>query len=345
MGRRFNEIKDLKKMDKRDALQAVFGDLEKVTYHYFRNCTRNRDEQTQLFEMMLDYKHYARYVERLLKEDENPFPAGFNYIIVELLEKRGRDMEEDVKDAYIKVLGKISKILVKKLVKKLDIPKDAAEEIAAVHPGTVVNKHNAWIFNRALSARLMALQKAYNPVVVATPEGTEGENKTVQETNNIKAFNFADPKLIKNLYELFFGKDTEILVNVYSNLLLDKVEYTRHFTGKQMELWNAITAYLLKAVDRLGFKGASLVIKEYGKRRGLDKDRNRDMERRINLNEIEEDNYPNIFRVLNPDLWKKSKKGKKDKDKKKGKKGKDKKKDKKKRKQSKLSRLQKNESA
>lgn len=328
--------KQLKKMTKGEAYDTVISELNDLVRYYFRFAVTRRPDQDEIFGRMTDMKNYARYIKHGLKEDSNPFPEGFNFILAEFLQRYGRKATEnedlaEVCVVYSDVLDKICKRRAKNIAKDLDMPKDVAMELAVIYPGSVLNRHNAWVFNRALSYRLNGLQKKFS--TDAEKEAVKAEEGKAADAAETKAvakaepeFDFADKKLIKNLYKGFFGKDDEILESVYSNLMLDRQSATAEYNEAQKRLWSIVTEMVLDGIEKLPVKSVKRIAENYVKRRSKDAARGHenDPQRRVVVSNLEYDRSPKLVTVFNPkeysfkDLNRKDKKGKK-KDKKKGK--------------------------
>ena len=327
-------LRQYKKMNKDEGYNTFLQELPDLVKYYFRNLIVGKEELAVLHERMASLKHYARYVKHACKtEERNPFPDGFSFILIEFIQKfseKAENVDEDddlqkVLDIYSKALEKMCKKTAKNISKELDIPKSIAIDLAVIYPGDALNKHNAWVFNRELVRRLFQLQKFCCVTETAeaskTADGKKSEIKSVD--SRYEAFDFANKKLIKKLFKGFFGKDEEILERVYSNLALEKVAITKHYTESQKKLWDTISEWLVEAIEKLPIKSVKRILDFYIQKRNRDNDT--DSKRRLTLSEIKYDDAPKIVTLSNPDkysvkaLEKAEKKGKK-KDKKKKKK-------------------------
>lgn len=344
---RMVDLKRLKKMNKEEAYDTIMHELNDVVRFYFRYgvTPQCRNEQAALFERMKDQKNYARYIKHGLKEESNPFPDGFNFILAEFIQRFGREAannEElaEVCSIYSDVLDKVCKSRAKRIAKDLNVPKDIAMEIAVIFPGDVLTKHNVWVFNRALNYRLMALQKKCCPIEVAVTKTTEevaaedAESKvakqTVEEPSDIEfsKFDFADKRFLKDLFKGYFGKDEEVLERVYSNMMLDRQSITAHYTESQKRLWSVMTDLMYSGIEKLPLKVVKEIASNYVRRRNRDgeKGRENDPQRRVVVSNLEYDKTPKLVTVFNPeeysykDALKKEAKGSKKKDKSKKKK-------------------------
>lgn len=341
------EIKRLKKMDKSEAYDTVIAELNDLVRFYFRYgvVPAGRAEQTAIFDRMKDQKNYARYIKHALKEESNPFPDGFNFILAEFIQRFGReattnDELADVCLIYSEVVEKICKSHAKHIAKDLDVPKDIAMEIAIIYPGSVLSKHNAWVFSSQLNRRLMSLQKKCCPIEVAATKTTEDVIKEDTESKVAKPvvtevidttfsrFDFADKRFIKNLFKGYFGKDEEVLERVYGSLMLDRQAMTLHYNESQKRLWSAMTEVMLTGIEKLPIKTVKNIAENYVRmrNRAAEHGRENDPQRRVVVQNLEFEKSPKLVTVFNPDEYsfkdalkhdgKKAKKGKK-KDKKK----------------------------
>ena len=307
-------LKALKNMGKEEQYSEILGSLDRLRDYYFRFCISNADKKNEFFALLDNYKLVARHFKKFVKEDENPFPDGFNFIISELITSR-IELETEVREIYTDVLAKLVKASSKKLIKKLEIPKDAAIELAAILPGAAVNQYNAWIFVHTLNRRLMTFQHVYFPTI---KEDTEETKSTEGQTK--ERFNFADVKLVKKIFKLVFGDDPKIWTTVIANIMLDKAEITKNYNETQMNMWSTITTFIMKTLEGLKKDHIAEIIKQIGKRRAQDESRGRDCQRRVVLSNIIDEDYPNIYYVLHPKEAKAAKKDKKKDKKKKSKK-------------------------
>jgi hypothetical protein len=341
-------LRQYKKMNKDEGYNTFLQELPDLTRYYFRNLIVGKEELAELHERFKSLKHYARFIKIACKKEEsNPFPDGFSFILTEFIQKFSSAAEEDeelqeVLTIYSKALEKMCKKTAKSISKELDIPKDVALELAVIYPGDAVNKHNAWVFTRELVRRMFQLQKLCCTVKEAAAQSTSDkiEAEKVAKPNAVETtetrfsqFDFANKKLIKKIFKGFFGKDEDILERVYSNLALEKTAVTKYYNEAQKRLWDVITEWLIGAIEKLPAKSVKRIVEVYMQKRSRDHDM--DSKRRITLSELDYDTAPKLVTFANPDqysvkaLEKAEKKGKKkDKDKdKKDKKKKKKKKD------------------
>lgn len=341
------KLKILKKLNKRDAYEAVIRELEDLTEYYFRNYTKNSVREN-IMERMKDEKNYARYIKHACKvEDENPFPDGFSFILIEFLSKYGTAaMDEENLNEVCKIYGnaldKMCKSRTKKIAKSLDLPKDVAMELAVIYPGERLNKHNAWIFNKELQRRLTQMQfrtAGEEPEAEKPKAETTTTKKSTSKTNaaatkpaepepqiepvqKLSECNLADKKLIKKIYKGFFGDDEDVLVRVYANLLLDKQIFREHLSERQKEFWDATTEFLVDAIEKMPLKVVKNIADMFVARRTNDKSKDSDQKRRVLFSELEYERAPKLVTVFNPDEYnyKKALKDEKKKSKKKSKK-------------------------
>ena len=323
-------LKKFLKMDKHDAYITVLRELSDLTEWYFRYGVTRRNELEALYERMKSKKGYARHIKNALKEESNPFPDGYSFILTDFINKFGRDEIEEgsemaeVLTIYSEALEKMNKRRAKGMAKDLDMPKDIAMEIAMIYPGEMLNKYNAWVFTREFVRRLESLQKY---------TCKEGENAEAEGKDGFSEFDLAEPKFLKKLFKGFFGKDPETLVRVYANMLLDRESMKKNYTDSQVKLFDNMTALVLNGIEKLPLKAVKAIADMYTKRRDEDAKRDKDAKRRVIVSDLVYEDCPKLVTVFNPDEYdfkaalKEEKKGKK-----KGKKDKDKKKDKKKKK-------------
>lgn len=323
-------LKQLRKMDKGDAYRAFLQELPDVVQHYFRNCVTKKAELDVLHEKLSSMKGYARFVKHACKvEESNPFPDGYSYILIDFIKKQalGKDPADldngldEVLTIYSNAVEKMNKGRQKKMAKDLDLPKALALELAVIYPGDVLSKHNAWVFVRELSYRLSQLQKTYCPVIKEAEQAeAEGADKktTAKKVEEPKKetpvpvdpslqFDFSKPKFIKKLFKGFFGDDEAVLEKVYENLMLDKLVVTTHYNENQKRLWDAVTQYLLKSLEKQDVKFIKRVIDYYVKRRNFEKSRDTDVARRVSLADVSYEEFPKIATVINPDKYSMSK--------------------------------------
>ena len=101
-------VKELRKMDKGEAAYYVTNSLQGIRNFYFRFCIADIAKRNELFNVMADYKLFAKHIKKCLKADENPFPDGFNFIISELITSK-TEMDEETREIYTTILSKLIK--------------------------------------------------------------------------------------------------------------------------------------------------------------------------------------------------------------------------------------------
>ena len=92
---RFPTEKQLKKMDKVEAYDAVMADLENFTQFFFRVGYSNRDSRQMMYARMCSKKHFARYIKHALKEEDKPFPDGFGFILMDFINTMASKISEN----------------------------------------------------------------------------------------------------------------------------------------------------------------------------------------------------------------------------------------------------------
>lgn len=293
MGYKPISLKTYKKMDKSEGYATFIEELPKLTKFYFKEGFVNKEILQNLYERLSSYKYSAKFVKHACKvEDYNPFPEGFNFILVDFIQKfesKGDNNEDiqDVLEVYSKALDKMCKRKAKEISKELDMPKDVALELAVIYPGEVLTKNNAWIFTRELSRRLFNLQKLCNV-------DTEGENIKLNE------FDFADEKVLKKIFKIFFGKDDETWERVLMTLLLEKASSTKNFNGPQKRLLECMNEWIIEKIEKQPIKVVRRMMDTYMKRRTKDNDKSA---RRIVLSNLSYEEAPKIVTCLNPDKY------------------------------------------
>lgn len=369
MGNKLIPLKQMRKMSKGEAYAAFLSELQDLVEHYFRSCVVKRDEMAELEEKLSSLKHYARYVKHACKvESENPFPDGYSFILINFIKKFGKEennVNEDLAEVltiYSKAIEKMIHRRQKRMGKDLDLPKEVVGDLAVIYPGDMLNKHNAWVFNRELSYRLFQIQKKFGSTISweeedesskkgkKTTKDEATEPKEVKDMSNGELVklckehkltqeqraelvrrmepgevDLANAKLIKKIYNGFFGDDVEVLEKVYANVMLDKISITNGFDPCQHLLWDSMTQWLVKAIEKLPMRSVQRVVEFYSARRNKDKNRDMDSPRRIMFGSLTYEEAPKLVTAFEPDkysvkeIYKAEKKAKK-KDKKKKKK-------------------------
>jgi hypothetical protein len=304
---RFPTEKQLKKMDKVEAYDAVMADLENFTRFFFRVGYSNRDSRQMMYARMCSKKHFARYIKHALKEEDKPFPDGFGFILMDFINTMASKISENEElqescEIYGTVLERLTKRPAKALAKELDIEKSDAATLAAYLPGEAIQPGNTWIFTNALLNCLSNMQKKAFPDDAVSPYSEEAKAEGEKDLKIAEA-DYANGKFLKKVFKAFFGKNEKILSAAYTAMMCERKSMMMNYTKSQKALWDAETAFLLKQLEKLPLTEVKFIVDQYSRRRAIDAKHDKDPERRIVLSKLDYDTTPKLVVVSNPDKY------------------------------------------
>lgn len=266
------KTKKVKEMDKDDRTLLLYENIPSIVEFYIKKGHREQEEVNKLFERM-ESKMFAKTLLRILKTaDETPVELGMATVITDFLEKRKKNLEEELIELYTKAVDKILKKRIKKLHKKLGLDKDLLKELLVVvaDKDAISDERFVGIYVQRMTRKLYVIAR---------------ENEL--ELN--------DTKSIKKLFKSLFNK--ELLNSIAVNILLERKEMVHNFNENQLAIWNALTNFALDTIENNKKKEIKELIEYYVVRRAKDAQKGRDSARRIQFAQISEEEYPKIYTV------------------------------------------------
>lgn len=266
------KTKKVKEMDKDDRTLLLYENIPSIVEFYIKKGHREQEEVNKLFDRM-ESKMFAKTLLRILKTaDETPVELGMATVITDFLEKRKKNLEEELIELYTKAVDKILKKRIKKLHKKLGLDKDLLKELLVVvaDKDAISDERFVGIYVQRMTRKLYVIAR---------------ENEL--ELN--------DTKSIKKLFKSLFNK--ELLNSIAVNILLERKEMVHNFNENQLAIWNALTNFALDTIENNKKKEIKELIEYYVVRRAKDAQKGRDSARRIQFAQISEEEYPKIYTV------------------------------------------------
>jgi len=183
--------------------------------------------------------------------------------------KEEKDSDPDAKDFDLNDLLDLSLEINKKKLKKFEkagIPKEVAVDVLSVLPSSKLLEKNG--VNRIKSVMSILYQHA-----------------------NTKEFKFED------VVKYAISSDYYPLLITY--LLLEKKSDYVNYTDKQKEFFNKVTDWCFNTLENMDKTEINEILKSYFNIRKMDKQKNKDSNRRFFLSSLPESEFPNICKVLN----------------------------------------------
>jgi len=257
------------KKDKEELLPILAENLVEVEDYYFRKGHKDRETVDRLFDKM-ESKKFFKCLKALF--EEGALDEGVPVIITNFIERRGDkeggDEYKELIEKYIKLVNKLVKDKVKELVKETGIDKDVAKEVIVVVPGEdYINDKFVGIYVNRVCKKLYALAK----------------DNTVELSS----------KQLKKMFKYLFKE--ELIYDAAVQVLLEKREVMKNFNESQLGVWNTLTEFALKTLNKLDKQELKAKILRYCERRNNDEN---DVARRIVLSQIDPDEYPTLSKVV-----------------------------------------------
>jgi hypothetical protein len=264
--------KDLSKDERSDILYEAIPDM--ISF-YIKKGHKEPDVVSDLFDKMENEK-FSKTLMRILKQDDTtPIEYGLAVIINDFIEKRHEKLDEELVSTFSEIIDKILKSRIKEVSKKLDLSKDFIKELLVIVPDKDCISDNRFvgIYVQRILRKLYIL--ALN------------DNIEITETKQLK-------KLFKTLF------DQELLNDIAINILLERKDYIKNFNENQMSLWNLITTFALEQLESIKKKKdiREILKEKYISRREFDHSKGRDNARRIQLSQVNQEEYPHLFEAI-----------------------------------------------
>lgn len=263
--------KYLKEMSKKDLGYFMYDHHNEIIDFYIKKGHKNPTEVSELFERMLEPK-FLKGLKQVYKNGDK-LDVGFAVVIGDFIHANHRT-HPDLTLEYRELLMKILKKRIKQVKKKTGAPEEFLMELLVVipEPEVVSNPRFLGIYVNKVARRLYAL------------------------TKDADGYELPGLEYVRALFAGLFG---EAMMNeVAVSLLLERKEYIRHYNSEQIKTWNTLTALALDQIESNKKKEIDALMENYDNRRKNDAKRNKDTARRIQFDQISEEDYPKITKVF-----------------------------------------------
>lgn len=266
--------KEVSKMSKGDRTYLLYNHINGLTEDFIKRGHQDRDSINKLFERMAD-KKFAKSLAKIAKtQKETPVPVGMAAVISAFLERKHKEVDEEIVEIYTSIIDKILKKRVKKLSDKLDLSPELLKDLLVVVPekNLISSKNFVGVYVQKMLRKLYILSKG-------------DDDLKLDSTKTIR-------KLFKEIF------DEDLIEMIAINILLEKKEIIRNFSDKQLEMWNVLTTFALDVLEDNKKSAIEEKLEYYIKRRSKDFENNRDSARRIQLSQMADDAYPKISKIV-----------------------------------------------
>ena len=277
---------------KKEALNAYFDDVFNYTMEnicYFLLRWGHRPDYRQVVEGIYEKFSDPKFVEALAKRVAKEYKADdsgseefFHEIrfmpvvltnLIREIKQQNKKLEENgeplLETHDLEVLrDAINKKKATKLMKKIDCDSKLAYSVLAVYPDQDVAMFSPAFYMNKLMA------------VLYRAAAEEGMNVPVDD-----------------LFKKVVGK--EYFPNLILYLLLEKKTVTQNFTNSQFAVFNRVTEWVLKTLNKMEPKDIRKILQTYVNRRHEDFKRGKDSNRRIYLrSSVAQGIYPTLYDVI-----------------------------------------------
>lgn len=264
-----------------DALEELFIDNEeKLTNFYIRHGfkVKNAELINGIHKALLN-KKFVKMLKNLGKNTDWEHPSKeFVVIINNMIEKKYNDgLEQDIIEFYSNIIKKILKNDIKEIYKKTDIDKSIIQECLVVVPSKTClsSPHSTRFYFQRMVKKLYYMYREVSLDDI--------------DTKRIE-------KKLKKFLKAIFGNKLMDIIAV--NILLEKKDTAKNFNDAQKLIWDSLLNIALSIIDEQDKKHITELIEYYCNCRKDDAARNRDSARRINLLDIDADEYPALVKRI-----------------------------------------------
>ena len=261
-----DDIRYILESNQKEIIEFVIKDAHKQKYAEMAN---------ELYKKLAT-KKVAKALKKISKSDEG-LDCGFAVVIANMFEKihnmKDVEIDEEVKDVFIGIINKILKPRIKTINKKLDLDPEVIKELLIITPdvGYISDEKFVSFYSQKMLRKLYMLTES-------------------------KEVNLTEPKQVKQLFSKLFGK--KLLDVIAVHILLEKREFSKNFSEKQKALWNLMTKFALDTIENQDKNHIIELLEYYCNLRKKHAQNNRDGVRRIDFNEIKEDEYPKLCKNI-----------------------------------------------
>lgn len=282
-------LKDFMKGDKEDRMDILNDRLDGFV-EYFLGDFKNNPLKDEVYDLILS-KKFAKALKRYIKEYTAPMELVL--VIADSFGKIKNNSEEsennkELVTIYVSILNELLEKRVKKVVKATGLPETVAQNILIECPEEICDKkpQQQFMYIRRVIRKLYVIDTVYKV-----------EENSIEVSERI-----LKTEILLKLFKTVFGDD--LLDKVCSVILLENRKNANLCSNMSEEsklMWNAITDVALLTLNYSGKKKeiAVWLDRYYVKRRMRDKDLENNVNRRINLTEIDEEKYPKVVKAVN----------------------------------------------
>lgn len=276
--------------DKHDRAYVVENNIGEVCHIYLEKSNRNEQQLRKLRGLFLS-KKFAKTLYRLIVKNRSEVSPLVVPVLADILITHpvGEENElvnatltltDDIGKMYLEIIETVLKKKVRKVCKKTGLNESLVKNLLIECPEDLESKEGPQAYfyiNRVI-------RKMYG-ILLAAQDDAE------------KAL-LLDVDTIDTLIGLVVGDSLK--VKVAFNILLEKYDKTKYLTPDQIAMWNTLSEFALNTIEDIGKKKeiAEVVEHLYIKRRRIDKKNQRDGQRRLDLTELNEDDYPKTVKAI-----------------------------------------------
>lgn len=261
-----DEIRDILESNQNEIVDFVIKDAHKQKFAELAN---------ELY-IKLTNKKVAKALKKISKSEEG-LDCGFAVVIANMFEKvhgmQDVEIEPEVNEIYIGIIDKVLKSRIKDVNKKLELDPEVIKELLIITPdvGYISSPKFVSFYSQKMLRKLYMLA-------------------------NDKDINITEAKQVKKLFGKLFGKDLLDVIAIH--ILLEKKEFMKNFKANQTALWNVMTTFALETIEKQDKEHIVELLEYYCELRKKNAQNNRDGARRIQLAEINVEEYPRIAKGI-----------------------------------------------
>ena len=272
------EIKP-KKMSGEELFDLFNNNQKEIVDFVIKDAHRKKHaEVANEFYVKLNNKKVAKALKKIAKS-EYGLDCGFAVVISNMFEKihgmQDVQMDDEVKEIYIDIINKVLKSRIKEVNKKLQLDTEVIKELLIITPdvGYISDEKFVSFYSQRMLRKLYMLANSNDHEVGLT-----------------------ETKQVKQLFKKLFGK--KLLDVIALHILLEKKEFVKGFNEKQTALWNLMTKFALETLEDLNKDEIVERLEYYCVLRKKAESNGRDGARRIQIAEINSEEYPKIAKAV-----------------------------------------------
>lgn len=279
-----SDEKYLSQMDKEERLNLIYSELDGMIEFYLFKRFKEKDRLNKLFDIFEQPK-FIKSLWKIVKDCKEEYApdAAVCLIITGLISARGNKLSDDVIDKYRKITKRLLESSIKKLTKSTCLREHEAIAIISTQPSKSIIKKGKYVGRYVQSLE----RELYNLA-----------NRFDEDDDSYIGYNteeFTD-KTLKLIIKTLFNK--EFKRDILLSIALDKKTIINDFTERQLSVWNVFTHYLLTELCKLDKEEIEKLLMDYVKERNTDAKENRDCARRVNFQQLPEEDYKTVRKVV-----------------------------------------------